>query len=158
MPGRNLTRSTMADIIQLMIPFIFMLAIVFGALDVAGVFKNKRVNMMIAMVFALFTLTYQPAIDFINGIMPIAIILFIVFFFIGFAIKAVKKEVNKDWTLVIIIITLVFLGLATQNSLITGLLPGLAEQWNTMITIVAIVLVGMLLLAAYRRGKEEQQR
>ena len=148
----------MADIIQLMIPFIFMLAIVFGALDVAGVFKNKRVNMMIAMVFALFTLTYQPAIDFINGIMPIAIILFIVFFFIGFAIKAVKKEVNKDWTLVIIIITLVFLGLATQNSLITGLLPGLAEQWNTMITIVAIVLVGMLLLAAYRRGKEEQQR
>jgi hypothetical protein len=141
-------------VFDIIIPFIFMLAIVFGALDVSGVFKNKRVNALIALVFALFTLTYQPAIDFINQIMPIAIILFIAFFFIGFIIKMGKQGVNKDYTLIIVIASLVLLAMATQGSLISGFLPGLAEQWNNMVAAIAVVLVGVILFAAYRKGSK----
>jgi hypothetical protein len=148
----------MADIITLLIPFLFMLAIVYGALDVAGVFKNKRVNALIAAVFAFFTLTYSPAIEFINQIMPIAIIFFVVFFFLGFMIKVAKKGVEKDFTLLIIILGLTLLLFATQGpNVINNFLPGFEEQASNIMVISAIVFIGVILLAAYRLSTKPSQ-
>src|SRR4030043_415702 len=119
----------MADLITLLIPFLFMLAIVYGALDVSGVFRNKRVNALIALVFAFFSLTYEPAILFINQIMPFAIIFFVAFFFLGFVIKVARKGVDKDYTLLIIILGLVLLLFATQGpGFIDSFVPGFEEQ------------------------------
>jgi hypothetical protein len=144
----------MADIISLLIPFVFMLAIVFGALDVSGVFKNKRVNALIALVFAFFTLTYQPAIDFIMQIMPFAIMFFVAFFFIGFIIKIAKKGVEKDFTLLAIIVGLILLLLATQGSeAITRFMPGYGDQGTSLLTIAGIVFIIVILLAAYKMTK-----
>ena len=140
----------MADLMTLMVPFLFMLAIVFGALDVSGVFKNKRVNALIALVFALFTLTYQPAIEFINSIMPYAIMFFTVFFFVGFVVKLAKKEMGKDYTLMIIVLGLILLLFATQSSFITGFIPGFEQQAGTILTVAAVVLIGAIFLAAYK--------
>jgi hypothetical protein len=141
----------MADIISLMVPFLFMLAIVYGALDVAGVFKNKRVNALIALVFAFFALTYAPAIEFINQIMPLAIVFFVVFFFLGFVIKIAKKGVDKDYTLLIIILGLVLLLFATQGpGFIDSFLPGFEEQANSIMIASAIAFIGVILLAAYK--------
>jgi hypothetical protein len=147
----------MTDLITLLIPFLFMLAIVFGALDVSGVFKNKRVNALIALVFAFFALTYQPAVDFIMGIMPIAIIFFIGFFFIGFVIKIAKKGADKDYTLLIIIITLILLILATQGSdAIAKFMPGFENQGNTILVAAGIAFIAVLLLAAYKLPGEKR--
>lgn len=144
----------MADIFTLMIPFLFMLAIVFGALDVSGVFKNKRVNALIALVFALFTLTYAPAMEFINQIMPFALIFFVAFFFIGFVIKIARKGVDKDYTLLAIIIALVLLILATQGAkFIENFMPGYGDQGTTLLTIAGIVFIIVILLAAYKMTK-----
>ena len=146
----------MADIISLMIPFLFMLAIVYGALDVSGVFKNRRVNALIAVVFAFFTLTYSPAIEFVNSVMPFAIIFFVVFFFIGFMIKIARKGVEKDYTLLVIILGLALMLFATQGSgLISSFLPGFEEQANNIMVISAIVFIGVILLAAYRLTKSQ---
>jgi hypothetical protein len=147
----------MADLIASMIPFLFMLAIVYGALDVSGVFKNRRVNALIAVVFAFFTLTYAPASEFINLIMPFAIIFFVVFFFIGFMIKIAKKGVEKDYNLIIIIAGLILLLLATQGpGLINNFLPGFEEQANNIMIISAIVFIGLIMLAAYRLSVKEK--
>ncbi len=140
----------MAALITLLVPFLFMLAIVFGALDVAGVFKNKRVNALIALVFAFFTLTYQPAIEFINAIMPYAIMFFVVFFFVGFVIKLVKKETAKDYTLLMIVLGLVLLLFATQSSFIAGIVPGFEQQSSMIITVAALILIGAIFIAAYK--------
>jgi hypothetical protein len=141
----------MTDLITLLVPFLFMLAIVFGALDVSGVFKNKRVNALIALVFAFFTLTYQPAIEFINSIMPYAIMFFVVFFFLGFVIKIAKKGVDKDYTLLIIILGLVLLLFATQGpGLISSFVPGFEQQGNTIMMVAAVVFIGAILMAAYK--------
>jgi hypothetical protein len=149
----------MADLITSIIPFMFMLAIVYGALDVSGVFKNRRVNALIAAVFALFTLTYAPAAEFITGVMPFAIIFFVVFFFLGFVIKIAKKGVedekgNKDFTLLIIILGLVLLLFATQGpGIINSFLPGFEEQASNIMVAAAVVFIGVILMAAYRLSK-----
>ncbi len=146
----------MADLITLLIPFLFMLAIVYGALDVSGVFRNKRVNALIALVFAFFSLTYEPAILFINQIMPFAIIFFVAFFFLGFVIKVARKGVDKDYTLLIIILGLVLLLFATQGpGFIDSFVPGFEEQASNIMMAAAIVFIGVILLAAYRLTKEK---
>ena len=150
------------DILTFAIPFLFMFAIVFGALDVAGVFRNKRVNIIIALVFALFTLTYQPAIDFITLVMPYAIMFFVAFFFLGFIIKAVTrgisdKEGKKDYTLLVIILGLVLLLFATQGpEFISKFIPGFEEQANSIMIISAIVFIGVIFLAVYRLSIKEK--
>jgi hypothetical protein len=147
----------MADIISLMVPFLFMLAIVYGALDVAGVFRNRRVNALIALVFAFFTLTYAPAIEFINQIMPFAIMFFVVFFFLGFVIKIAKKGVDKDYNLLIIILGLILLLFATQGpGFISSFAPGFEEQGNNIMVISAVVFIGVILLAAYKLSIKEK--
>jgi len=147
----------MADFTALLIPFLFMLAIVYGALDVAGVFRNRRVNAVIALVFAFFTLTYAPAIEFINQIMPFAIVFFVAFFFLGFVIKMAKKGVDKDFTLLIIILGLVLLLFATQGpGFIDSFLPGFEEQASNIMLISAIVFIGVILLAAYKLSIKEK--
>jgi len=147
----------MADLISILIPFLFMLAIVYGALDVAGVFRNKRVNALIALVFAFFTLTYAPAIEFISQIMPYAIIFFVVFFFLGFVIKVAKKGVDKDYNLLIIILGLVLLLFATQGpGLINNFLPGFEEQASNIMMASAVAFIAVILLAAYKLSVKEK--
>jgi hypothetical protein len=141
----------MADIISLLIPFLFMLAIVYGALDVSGVFRNRRVNAVIALVFGLFTATYAPAVEFMNSIMPFAIMFFVAFFFIGFVIKIAKKGAEKDFTLLIIIVGLILLLFATQGpGFIDSFAPGFEEQATNIMVGAAVAFIGVLLLAAYK--------
>ncbi|MCX6814779.1 MAG: hypothetical protein NTY20_03990 [Candidatus Aenigmarchaeota archaeon] len=141
----------MATLIELVIPFLFMLAVVYGSLDVSGVFRNKRVNALIAVVFAFFALTYEPAMLFINQVMPFAIMFFVVFFFIGFVIKIAKKGVEKDYNLIIIILGLVLLLFATQGSgFINNFLPGFEEQASNIMIASTVVFIGVILLAAYK--------
>lgn len=152
----------MADLISSIIPFLFMLAIVYGALDIGGVFKNKRVNAVIAAVFALFTLTYAPAAEFINQIMPLAIIFFVVFFFVGFIVKAATKGLSdetgkKDFNLLIIILGLVLLLFATQGPEVIGrFLPGFEEQASNIMVLSAVVFIGVIFMAAYRISVKEK--
>ena len=144
----------MVDLISLMVPFLFMLAIVYGALDVSGVFRNRRVNALIALVFAFFTLTYAPAVEFINQIMPYAIMFFVVFFFLGFIVKMAKKGVDKDYNLLIIILGLVLLLFATQGTVfIANFVPGFEEQASNIMMASAVVFIGVILLAAYKLSK-----
>jgi Na+/H+ antiporter NhaC len=118
------------------------------------------VNALIAVVFAFFTLTYAPATEFITSIMPLAIIFFVVFFFLGFVVKAVSKGLsdekgNKDFTLLIIILGLALLLFATQGPGVIGrFLPGFEEQASNIMVISAVVFIFVILLSAYKLSKQ----
>ena len=148
----------MSDILTFAIPFLFMLAVVFGALEIAAVFPNKKVNMLIAAVFALFGISYSPATEFINQILPFAMIFFIIFFFLGFVIKVAKtgledKQGKKDWTLLMILVGLVLLFLAAQGpAFFENFMPGFEEQGSNILIIAGIVFIVVLLMAAYKKG------
>jgi hypothetical protein len=144
------------------IPFLFVLAVVYGALDFSGVFKKNSVNSLVALVIALFALTYQPLTDLIYGILPYAVILFLAVFFLAFLAKLFKgagggKDGRKiDWSLAMIVIVLVLIFLATQGEdMVSGLLPSLPVE--SFMTVIGLLLMALIFYAVYRQwGKEEK--
>ena len=44
---------TMADFMSVVIPFLFVLAVVYGALEVSDIFKRKQVKIILSLCFAL---------------------------------------------------------------------------------------------------------
>ena len=146
------------DILSSAIPFFFVAAVVYGALEVSGVFENKNVKTVISVVFAFFTLTYEPLVVFINNIMPYAAIFFIGIFFISFIFRPMKggdKE-GRDYTLIVIVCGLVLVFLANSGY-------DLLKQWipqisgTNFIVAVGIILIVFIFYAAYKLGTEGQR-
>ncbi len=139
-----------ADFITWGVPFIFTLAIVYGSLETAAVFKNTKVNALIAVAIAFFVLTYPPAISYVNSVLPYAVGLFVVVFFIGFVKKMfIGDEKKTDFRLLGLSMGMLLLFLSYQNAGGGFLNVGFSEEF---ITVAAIVLV-LLLLYYGMKGK-----
>ncbi len=101
-----------ASTLMFLLPFLLMLGIVYGALQMGSPIKNKGANFIIALVLALFAATYQPALDAINALLPYAVVLFVVVFILGFVWKGVKDK-KIDFTLLAIVAGLAAIFLAS---------------------------------------------
>jgi len=70
------------------IPFLFVLAVVFGILRTARVFSgNTAVQMIIAFVIAFFSATYQPFTSLLFQYLPTITWFFIAMFFLVFVLE-----------------------------------------------------------------------
>jgi Na+/H+ antiporter NhaC len=92
--------------------------------------------------------------------MPLAMIFFIVFFFIGFVIKmsgkGLKQGERRDFTLLIIIMGLILLLLATKGAEFIGnFMPGFEEQGNNILVVAGIIFIAVIFLAAYKMSNKE---
>jgi hypothetical protein len=135
------------EIFDLLIPALFLLAIVYGALEVSGVFKNKAVKAIIAIAIALFAITSSELVTFLNGVLPYAVMLFVAFFFIGFIFKFLKGGGGKDWTLIIIILILLLVLLARLPDIFPGWQLGFLSNENLMWAIGTIVVLAIFYIA-----------
>jgi hypothetical protein len=145
------------------VPFLFVLAIIYGALEVSGVFKNKGAKLIISLCIAFIGITYQPLVEFIYTFLPYAAMFFIVVFFFGFVYRifrkpgaAGEKKEPPDWTLCIIIggLLLVVLGWAGEefDSIFTSVSMGLGTTTENIMWIIGFVLFLGLLWFAYNKG------
>ena len=128
--------------------FIFVLAIVYGALDITKVL-SKRPSLLIAAVMALFAASNETSAAFVKSVFPFAVIFFIVIFFLAFISSLFKKGGEKDFDLIAILLALVLLALAAFQNTVQG--------WQiTQEMVAAIALAAMLIIffVAYRRSKE----
>ncbi len=91
--------------------FLFVFAVVFGTLSVASLF-DRRVNSLIALAIAFFTLTNGTAALFIWNLMPFATILFFVLFFIALVRKFMIGK-REEATPLIVALGLLLLSLST---------------------------------------------
>jgi len=126
------------ELMSIMLPFVFMLAIVYGALDLAAVFNKKAVNVIIVSA------------------MPYAAMLFIALFFIKFILSMFKPgKDGRDYTLLMVILGLIVIFMLSQGTeLIKDWLPGgfpVAE--DSLIIIIGIVVVLALVFAAYKNSE-----
>ncbi len=143
------------------IPFLFVFGVIYGSLEVAKVFRNKGVNLIIAAAIAIIAMSNYGMIEFINSIIPYATIAFIIIFGIMVLKKTVFAGLGKvgggrkglDLSLVIIILMLVFifLGNAGDSTLINISLN------EDLIAIIGICLVILILLVAYLKPKDDKQ-
>jgi hypothetical protein len=146
------------DLVGFVLPFVFILAIVYGALDVAGTFKKKSVNIIIAVVVAAFAIINTDVIAFIIAIMPLAAMLFIAIFFIKFVLSMfkVKRGEERDYTLIIVILGLLAVFMLSHGTeLVEDWLPGgfpITEE--NLILIIGIILIIAIIMVAYRSKGE----
>jgi len=143
----------MTDLITFAIPFFFMLAIVYGALEVSGLFKNKAVNMIIALVVAFFAAMTAQVAEIIFAILPYAIILFIVVFFLGFLRSLFSKKTGSDYTLLLMIAILVLIFFSSQDLLSDLGLDILFT--DTVISIIGFIIIIIIFYAAYKGWSNE---
>ena len=137
---------------EFLIPFFFTLAIVYGALEVSDVCKNKRVILLISIVLGFFSISNPMVVNFINSIIPYAVILFVAFFFLGFLLSFFKKKDKKpDYSLLIIIAGLALIFLSTDN----GILDQLSIPADSIVPWVVLVIILLIFLAAYFKGTDQ---
>jgi len=133
------------------LPFIFVIAVVYGGLEVSDVFKNKVVKFIIALVVAYFASTTPQVSVFITQFLPLAAIVFVVVFLFGFVYKVFQKGGNKDWPLIAVVIAIGFIGLAQFQGSLSPYLNNLPIDQNNFLAIVLIVGFIALLYAAYKK-------
>lgn len=143
------------DITGFFLPFVFMLAIVFGSLEMSGVFKGKAVKLLLATVIALFAASSPIVLGLLQGFLPYAALLFVAVFFLGFLWKLGGKK-EKDYTLVLIVAALALVALAAFGADLTQMVPGLGMSQDQVLTAAGVVFVFILLVATYRKSKDER--
>jgi len=135
--------------LNIMLPFFFVLAIVYGALEVSGVFKNKGVKGIIALVIAFFSVSSPAVVEIINSLLPYAALFFIVFFFLGFAVSALKgkdKERKIDFGLLVAVLALVLIFLSNQQNI--GIIN---IQDQNFIGMLVLLVIAAIVYAAYKK-------
>jgi hypothetical protein len=149
------------DLVTFILPFLFVLAIVYGALQLAAVFKNRAVNAIIAVVVAFFAISNAGIVATIVAGMPWAAMLFIVLFFLKFIHSFFKVDKTKgetrDYTLLMVILGLIVIFMLSQGTqLIHDWLPGgFPVTEDNLIIIIGIVIIVAIFLVAYRKGGGE---
>ena len=147
------------DITGFFLPFLFVLAIVFGGLEMSGVFagkSGKAVKLLISAVIAFVAASSPEVLALLQGLLPYAAMLFIAVFFVGFLWKlGSKKDKKKDYTLVLIIAALGLVALSAFGSDLTKLIPGLTVSPDQLLTAGGLVLIFVILVAAYNRTGDE---
>jgi len=143
-----------SELFTIGIPFFFILAIIYGALELGGVFKNKGVKFIIAISIAAISMTNQLVIDSINLYLPFAGAFFVVVFFIGFIHRAFIQKENKDYVLILVVLGLVLIIFARQGELFRGFFDGLPFSYENFIIAIAVILMAIMFHAAYKRGEK----
>jgi len=140
------------ELMTFILPFLFILALVYGALDISSVFRNKAVNALIAVVIAFFAVSNAGITEMIIGVMPWAALLFIAIFFVKFVLNAFKpgKE-GRDYTLLLAMLALLGVFMASQGTeLINDWLPsGSPISEENFILIIGIIVILGIIITAY---------
>ncbi len=144
------------ELMTFVLPFVFVLALVYGALEVASIFRNRMVNAIIAIVIAFFAISNAGISEIIISIMPWAALLFIAIFFVKFVLNIFRPGTQgRDYTLVLAMLVLLGAFMVSHGTeLIQDWLPAgspISEE-NFMIIIGVIVILGII-LAAYNKSK-----
>jgi len=137
-----------------LLPFFFVFSVVYGALEVSGVF-GKRANTLIAVIIGFFAISSPMLVEFLNQALPFAVIFFIGFFFLSFIVKFAGKPKEKDYTLIMIITGLVILFFATNGQEIIENYFSLPQESITNIfSWIILIFILLLFFAAYKYKSE----
>jgi hypothetical protein len=141
---------------ELILPFMLVLAITYGALEVSKVFGNRAVKAIIAVVFAFFAIMNYQVVAFINSVLPYAAVFFVVIFLVWIVLKPLRGEKKpgqpeRDPTLLIVVLVLVLVIVARLQT--TGNLPsyGFFTSEN-LIWIIGLAILAFVIYKVYKMG------
>ena len=142
---------------QILIPFLFVLAIVFGFLDVFKIFgRNIAVNFLIALAIAFFSISSEAFVNFLWTYFGSITIFFIIMFLLAFVLEifGLRKGKRENTSIIIIYggILFVLLSLWVLSSKYAPELPYIGSGQN-LLFLIAIIFVLAIFWAAFKIGK-----
>lgn len=140
------------EITTFVLPFFFLLAIVYGAMEVGSPFKNKTVKLIISLAIAVFGATNEYAVATINQVMPFAAVFFVAVFFLKFITSFFDEKKPKDWTLAMIMTGIILMLVMRFGDQFSGELGFLPVSYQNIIGIFIVVVFVVFLYMAYKKG------
>jgi hypothetical protein len=131
---------------ETLLPFALLLAVVYGALETSGIFRNKALKAVVSVVIAFFGVANYSVVQFLNSVLPFVAIIFLLVFIVGFAKKSLSGS-EKDNTLIIIIIALILLLIGSFMNSDSGF--GFTQNTD-LVWLIGIVLILAIIFAAYK--------
>ena len=124
------------------------MAIVYGAMDTAGMFRNRALKFIISVVVAFFSISNTMFVETLNTYLPYAAVFFLVVFVFGFIKKSLSGG-GRDNTLIIIILGLFLLFVTSYTR------TGVLQQYNEFLWFIGIALFIVVLYADYKMKKPD---
>lgn len=141
------------------IPFLFVLAVVFGVLRISKAFKgNAAVEVIISLVIAFFSATYSPFTSMLFNILPTVTLFFIAMFFLVFILEIIgvrgkgKGEPVTNIIIYGILILVLFTIVASHSELIPKL--GIISA-DDLVLGIGIIFILSIFWAAFKIGPGE---
>ncbi len=141
---------------EFVIPFLFVLALVFGALETTKVFKNRAVNAIISIALALFAASYRPFVSTLWNILPTMVWFFLIIFLIAFLAKAFKVGDERERTKSLVIGGVVLLLFLTVGISMMPSIPVIGT--DNMLMIVGVLFMIMLIWIAAPHGPIREEK
>ncbi|MFB6088215.1 MAG: hypothetical protein ABEK36_00370 [Candidatus Aenigmatarchaeota archaeon] len=145
--------------IEPFLPFFFVLAVVYGVLNVADIFEKKSVNLIISLVFAFFAIGYSPFVSFFFRYFGVLLWSFIIIFFIAFVLEALgvrkgesSSERKEDMGILIVgIVILIFITVIGDSGTSFTMLNS-----QNFLMVIGLVLFALIFYFAYSHGPAKQ--
>jgi len=143
-----------------LIPFIFVLAIVFGVLELTRVFRNRAVNFLVALAISFFTITNSSFVEFLWLQFGNITAFFIIMFFITFVLEVFGLRGNKqprskeEGMILMAAILLLLLSFGFMYSNLLPPLPFIGGGTNVII-LFAIIFILIIFWMAFKLGPEQ---
>ncbi len=136
--------------------FLFVFALIFGLLSYSKIGDfNKRVNAMLALAIAGFSVLYEPLVVTLSQYIPIAASLLIIIFFLALVKKIFegKEGSKKDYFPLIAVIAILFLLLIAFADIFLAFLPGNFDP-SVVLWVIGLVFVVLFFWLIYKTGGE----
>ncbi|MBI3190279.1 hypothetical protein HYZ41_01095 [archaeon] len=144
--------------------FLLVFATVFGLLTIANIGSNKekgtpgigkKVNAMIALAVALFSLTYEPLVVNLNTYIPYVVILLLALFLIVFVKKIFEGKEGKghDTLPIVAAIAMLLIVMTVVGDRFAALAPE-GTNPETLMWIAGIVFVILFFAAIYKHSSK----
>ncbi len=140
------------------IPFLFVLAVVFGVLRISKAFRgNAAVEVIISLVIAFFAATFPPFTSVLFSILPTITMFFIAMFFIVFVLEIIGvrgRPSDRPENIIFygILLLILFVILANHSNLIPNL--GIISTSDLALG-VGLVFILSIFWAAFKIGPGE---
>ena len=135
--------------------FLFVFALIFGLLSYSKVGDfNKRVNALLALAIAGFSVLYEPLVVTLSQYIPIAASVLIIVFFLALVKKIFEGKDSKqakDYFPLIVVIAILFLLLIAFADVFLAFLPGNFDA-SVVLWGIGIVFVLLFFWLVYKTG------
>lgn len=138
-----------------LIPFLFVLAIIFGILELTKIFRNRGVNFLIALAIAFFTISNAAFINMLWSYFGSITTFFIIMFFIAFTFEifGLRRGQHPPTSAIIIDGAILFI-LLTAGFLHADLIPELPflGGGQNLVFLFIIIFILVIFWAAFKIG------